>query len=113
MSDLQAITQTRNGVWSEQQLEYLLSNAGFFQVNDIAETLGKGIAATRKKISSLGLSHVFQGLPACLDDLQCIPDGMTVQKTSKGKIYRVPSSTPGIVSRTVHSAWANEKDEDE
>ena len=110
---MDAIQHTRKGVWSEAQIEFLLSNAGYFSVPDIAASICKGTMGTRNKLLALKMSTKHTELPANLSDLQCIPDGMTVQKTSKGRIFRVPSSTPGIVSRTVHSAWANEKDDDE
>ena len=39
---MDAIQHTRKGVWSEAQIEFLLSNAGYFSVPDIAASIGKG-----------------------------------------------------------------------
>ena len=98
--------------WSEHQIEYLLSNTGFFPIIDIAGYIGKTFKVTRQKMTQLGLRPEHQGLPEALDDLECIPNGMTIRTSASGRIYKVPSSTPGIVSRTVHiglGSW----DEDE
>ncbi|TYK74299.1 hypothetical protein FSY45_19220 [Comamonas sp. Z1] len=101
------------GSWCEEDIEYLLRNAGRIAVSNIATALGKGPEAVRKKIRGLGLNPESRGLPEALDDLQYIPEGMTIRKGPTGDVYRVPTSSPGIVSRTVHIAHGSWNDEDE
>lgn len=113
-TDLDIIVPTGPGRWSDQQLEYLVSNAAHFPVTELSAAVGKNPRITSEKLKELGLDRLHMKLPSPLDDLQCIPDGMTIKTCSTGLIYRVPSSTPGIVSRLVHSCMeelGDEKDE--
>ena len=112
-SDLDYIQNTSRGTWSEQQIDYLLSNTGYFPVNDMASFIGKQANATRDKIAELGLDPTCHGLPDALDDLQCIPNGMSIFNCTSGRIFRVPSSTPGIVSRTIHISRDDTDEPDE
>ncbi|WEE79386.1 hypothetical protein LZ683_08530 [Comamonas testosteroni] len=111
-TELDLIQRTNPGKWSEQQLEYLVCNAGHFTIREISAAIGKNQRLTSEKLKELGLDRLHRKLPEQLDDLQCIPEGMTVQACKSGLIYRVPSSTPGIVSRLVHVSSEESDDED-
>lgn len=112
-SELDHIKRTKPGEWSEEQIDYLISNTGHFSVMDIASFIGKRNAETRDKIIEIGLDPTNHGLPEALNDLQCIPNGMTVRACKSGRVYRVPTSTPGIVSRTVHvPMWTQDQEEE-
>lgn len=110
---LDCIQHTGAGVWTVQQLDYLISNAGRFQLTNIAAVVGKSTGSTRQKFQELGLNPEFTGLPEALDDLLCIPDGMIIRTTKTAHIYRVPTSTPGIPTRTIHvplGSWDENED---
>lgn len=112
-TELDFIAPTGPGKWSEQQLDYLVSNAGHFTIREISMAIGKNQRLTSEKIKQLGLDHIHRKLPAQLDDLQCIPEGMTMKMCKSGLIYKVPTSTPGIVSRIVHVAMEDLGDEED
>lgn len=100
------------GSWSKEDLEFLLLNAGRIAVKKISVALGKGPDSVRKKIHAMGLSHEVQCLPEALDDLNFIPEGMSIHSGKSGHVYRVPTSSPGIVTRTVHIAHGSWGDDD-
>lgn len=93
--------------WTEGDIDFLMNNAGYVHVNNIAAALCKSTEVTREKMKSLGLNYLLKGMPKGMDDLEFIPEGTTIQSTPSGRIYRVPTSTPGIPTRTIHSSCSN------
>lgn len=96
-----------NGPWTEEQEEFLATNVGFLSITAMADILGKTMSSVRSKAACMKLdTTVHSPLQELVGDLEFVPDGTTSFKTRGGcTVLRIPSSTPGIVSRTVHTSF--------
>lgn len=94
-----------NNNWKPEDIEYLISNASHFTTEELAWAVKRGTRNTREKLSALGLAGAYKGRISEIAELGYIPDGMNQKRSTcgtGGMIYRIPCSTPGIVSRTIH-----------
>lgn len=100
--------------WTEEDIEFLIQNASHLNHRQIAQQLGRTTSVVRKKLESLGLGHSVVGEQPQIPDLEYVPDGMTQQRAiggTGGMIYRIPSSTPGILARVIHRSGLHSENE--
>lgn len=100
--------------WKEDDIEFLIQNASHLSHRQIAQQLGRTTSVVRKKLESLGLGHSIIGELPQIPDLEYVPDGMTQQRAiggTGGIIYRIPSSTPGIIARVIHRSGLHSENE--
>lgn len=89
--------------WTEEQEEFLLTNAGFFPQTALCRVLQKSDKTVRNKMKAMRISGERKKLPPGMSDLDMIPFGTKQFRTRAGaQVYRIPTSTPGIPMRTVH-----------
>lgn len=100
--------------WKEEDIEFLIKNASHLSHRQIAQQLVRTHTIVRKKLESLGLGHSIIGELPQIPDLEYVPDGMTQQRAiggTGGMIYRIPSSTPGILARVIHRSGIHSENE--
>ena len=98
-----------NNNWKPEDIEYIIRNASHFTAKEIAQALGRGNVVIGKKLHDLGLAGAYIGRIEAIDGIGYIPEGATTKRVTcgtGGTVLRFPTSTPGIVSRTIHLSGA-------
>lgn len=101
----------RNYGLSDQDVEFIQTNVGSVAQSGIAVMLGISPARLVSILKKMGMKDMpFVGLPTGLG-IDHLPLGTVRYRTSVGVVHRIPTSTPGIVSRTIYSQWDEKDDE--
>lgn len=96
----------------EEAAAFILTNAGTLAASEMARLLGVTKRAMKKAIQRLGVNtEIVHRLPKGLA-INYLPVGTVRHQSARGKITRVPCSSPGIVSCTFFSHWDEPDEED-
>jgi hypothetical protein len=96
-----------NRPWTEEEEEFLIANAGYVSVKAMKQILERSVKSIIAKAEKMKLClEVHTPMNEVMPGLDFLPPGSSTYKTQRGSVVmRVPCSTPGIISRTVHSSF--------
>lgn len=90
---------------TEEEAEFIQNNAAALSRQAMSQILGMPPSKIQRAVDRMRLSSIpYVGLPEGFG-IQFLTPGTQRFKTANGVIHRIPTGTPGIISRTIYTQW--------